>query len=955
MFYNRHIIKKQTLEFQAPDQKGARELQELVCHVYKTKVTPLLNKVCERYDQEDVVIQIENLEIDLGVLNEESITEELPNKIEALFEEELNKRIFYLGRKGFGGNTADKRLQVDKSELNSFLYFLQFGTFKWDGNPSGKKFTTLFDELFQSSKTELKKGLLSCLNQQNARKRLIYHLDQKQLKLVFSLLVSPKEYSESINLIDELKKVHRVNHFSKQSDTEFNLTIWDVAFYTVRQRKDGEELQTIIFNNLLGQISQFNGFVNKNNQQKIEAELIRAINLIKKQGGRINTNVLQEFVKSADLLSKKSDEIVYDNELLSDKADVFEESESSALNQQTTSKAEIESKSKKSPKEEKHQVSKNEVEGIDQQIGESQTSTKQLYDVNSEKNKEGSRKYSNVSKDSDEDFDNKPEEQEDRLIDEQRKNQSNQNAEEAIAAKYEQVKNEQQQTIANELKNSESLEVFKSEEFKDHKPEENSVENSSESVDQDARSTKDTSSKSQSSDKAIKASSGDTSTDQSIKSGKDKADDLTGKSASELLESKLGEQPSDFTHEPKDQKGEQSQIAEVKNDQTAKKSSVNSNSENSDIPIAESSEAGTKEKDLSRETSSVAGVQDFSQLKDDSELKRSLDAKDDLSAKDQATNTDIDENKQESPLRSDKVGQPQNPNESVAQSGKADSQSQVADDQTTQLYTDSDHQTEQNNDQSEWIDSVKPTEADAAKTELSNLDAGTSAKSNAKKEAKSEKINEAMALQKALREERTRERNGTQEQSNAFQASVRKVDQSNSIPWNAPTKPLEEAWINNAGLVLIWPFLPTLFKGLEWMEGNEFKSEELQHKAVWFLQFLVTGAVEADESELVLNKLLAGLKAETPVPAENHLSDEELKEGEHLLEVVIQNWSVLKGTSVDGFRATFLRKEGLMKKDFTGWKLHVERSTMDVLLEKLPWSYSVIKLPWVTEMIFVEW
>ena len=178
---------------------------------------------------------------------------------------------------------------------------------------------------------------------------------------------------------------------------------------------------------------------------------------------------------------------------------------------------------------------------------------------------------------------------------------------------------------------------------------------------------------------------------------------------------------------------------------------------------------------------------------------------------------------------------------------------------------------------------------------------------------------------------------------------------SEDIPIFHHPNMLEEAFIDNAGLVLLWPYFTTLFRGMHWMEGDMFHSEEEQYKAIHFLQYLVVADKDYDESSLTLNKLLCGLKAEEPVPERMIFSKEEQDEAENLLTVVIQNWSVLKGTSIDGFRQTFLKKEGILKKDFNGWKLYVERSTIDILLERIPWGYSIIKLPWLEQMIYVEW
>ena len=37
------------------------------------------------------------------------------------------------------------------------------------------------------------------------------------------------------------------------------------------------------------------------------------------------------------------------------------------------------------------------------------------------------------------------------------------------------------------------------------------------------------------------------------------------------------------------------------------------------------------------------------------------------------------------------------------------------------------------------------------------------------------------------------------------------------------------------------------------------------------------------------------------------------------------------------------------------WLLQIERKTMDVLLDNIPWSYTKIFLPWNPYLITVEW
>ena len=101
------------------------------------------------------------------------------------------------------------------------------------------------------------------------------------------------------------------------------------------------------------------------------------------------------------------------------------------------------------------------------------------------------------------------------------------------------------------------------------------------------------------------------------------------------------------------------------------------------------------------------------------------------------------------------------------------------------------------------------------------------------------------------------------------------------------------------------------------------------------------------------------MPTETVIEQSDTLSIEAFETADGLIKAAIGYWTVLKNTSPEGLRETFLRRSGKLsnRAEGEGWRLQIERKTVDILLEKLPmgWSYSVIKLPWMAEMVFVEW
>ncbi|MFZ5964781.1 contractile injection system tape measure protein [Thalassococcus sp. BH17M4-6] len=163
--------------------------------------------------------------------------------------------------------------------------------------------------------------------------------------------------------------------------------------------------------------------------------------------------------------------------------------------------------------------------------------------------------------------------------------------------------------------------------------------------------------------------------------------------------------------------------------------------------------------------------------------------------------------------------------------------------------------------------------------------------------------------------------------------------------------------VENAGLVILWPFIEPLCARLALTEGAAFVSEAAQQRAVHLTQALVTDAAQTDEHLLPLNKLLCGLPTDAPVPHEITLGEDEADLIDSLLRAVCAAWPPLINTSAQGLQETFLARPGLLSRaDRDGpLLLTIETRAFDVLLDQLPWILTPIKLPWMQEALHVKW
>lgn len=161
--------------------------------------------------------------------------------------------------------------------------------------------------------------------------------------------------------------------------------------------------------------------------------------------------------------------------------------------------------------------------------------------------------------------------------------------------------------------------------------------------------------------------------------------------------------------------------------------------------------------------------------------------------------------------------------------------------------------------------------------------------------------------------------------------------------------------IINAGLVLVSPYIQRLFSILELTRDGIFIDEQASERGVYLLQYIVSGEKENSEQHLQLNKLLCGIHGDFNITTSITISSKEKEIIEQMLQGVIQHWSAIGKTSIKGLRETFLQRDGDLFYKENNWQLKIPQSTFDMLLDRLPWSFSLIKFPWMNEPLHVTW
>lgn len=161
--------------------------------------------------------------------------------------------------------------------------------------------------------------------------------------------------------------------------------------------------------------------------------------------------------------------------------------------------------------------------------------------------------------------------------------------------------------------------------------------------------------------------------------------------------------------------------------------------------------------------------------------------------------------------------------------------------------------------------------------------------------------------------------------------------------------------VSDAGLVLLHPFIAPLFEACGLAAAGRFAGTVAQQRAVQLTGWLANGTASVSEPALVMAKLLCGWPLDEPLPRESDLSAADCAEAEAMMAAAIGHWAALGKASPAALRETFLARPGRLCESGDAWRLEVERRGPDVLLERLPWAISTVRLPWMPRALLVDW
>lgn len=159
--------------------------------------------------------------------------------------------------------------------------------------------------------------------------------------------------------------------------------------------------------------------------------------------------------------------------------------------------------------------------------------------------------------------------------------------------------------------------------------------------------------------------------------------------------------------------------------------------------------------------------------------------------------------------------------------------------------------------------------------------------------------------------------------------------------------------VENAGLILLNPFFKHLFNNCGLLDEEQKITDPTL--AVHTLHYVATSQECAADYALLFEKYLIGLPMGMPIDRERPLSEHIKKEVGLMFEALKQNWTIMSGSSNALIQNEYLKRNGKLFIDSDTHRLVVKREAIDLLIDKIPWTISMVRFPWKKEMLYTDW
>ncbi len=219
MTNQRHMILKQKVEVTVPSSEQAWPLQEQISKILRTKIKPLIERACDSLSTPDCLHRIERLELDLGFVDANNLSKQLPALFDEAFKRALGKAVAQPDPSGLPSKVA--------SQWELFTQFIREGTLPWWADlTKPHQVEDSIDYLLSEAPELIRQGLPILALDLRGLRRMIRQLQDRQLAFLVSLQI-PALGEFGWSLFQSM--THSQNHIpllSASQSSGFRVNVW---------------------------------------------------------------------------------------------------------------------------------------------------------------------------------------------------------------------------------------------------------------------------------------------------------------------------------------------------------------------------------------------------------------------------------------------------------------------------------------------------------------------------------------------------------------------------------------------------------------------------------------------------------------------------------------------------------------------------------------------------------
>ncbi len=206
----KHHIQRMVIELGLENERQTHEFQNKISRLFKNKLQELTDKILSEYSHEATVIQIDSIDIDLGILRKEHIEEDFLVQYEFKFRQALSALIPKFSI--LSSSVQSQGVTTDlfqNQQLKYLLFFFENGRFP-NNAPPDINLNDLISSVFLQSKKEAVKALISLMQQKQVGHRLAYTFAIPTLYAVLNDLL-PQQFQTIRLAINNVLSVYQVS------------------------------------------------------------------------------------------------------------------------------------------------------------------------------------------------------------------------------------------------------------------------------------------------------------------------------------------------------------------------------------------------------------------------------------------------------------------------------------------------------------------------------------------------------------------------------------------------------------------------------------------------------------------------------------------------------------------------------------------------------------------------